>query len=207
MRADDPFPQAHFLSNGRYAVLITGAGGGYSQWKETQLTRWRPDTSLDNWGTWIYVRDEDSGHLWSVAHQPTGSSPDSAEVLFYAHKVEFQRRDDDISLRMEVTVSPEDDVEIRRTTLTNHSDRKRRLTLVSYGEVVLATPMADQRHQAFTKLFVESEYLPELHALLFRRRPRPVAQLLRVHRRQPFLHPGAQRFLPGLDHHLSLSSR
>jgi len=169
---DAPLPQAHFLSNGRYCLLITSAGSGYSRWQEMDLTRWRSDTTLDDWGTWVYVQDKDTGDLWSAGHQPCGFSSEKQDVLFYAHKAEFQRRDHDISLRMEITVHPADDVEIRRITLTNHSDRRRRLRLTSYAEVVLASSAADQRHPAFTKLFVESEFLPELSTLLFRRRPR-----------------------------------
>ena len=169
---DAPLPQAHFLSNGHYGLLITSAGGGYGDWRGVPLTRWRSDTTLDDWGTWIYVQDRDSGALWSASYQPTASQPENQEVLFYAHKAEFRRRDNDISLHMEITISPDDDVEIRRITLTNHSDDSRRLMLTSYGEVVLAPQAADQRHPAFSKLFVESEYLPEVNSLLFHRRPR-----------------------------------
>ncbi|MDY6877807.1 MAG: glucoamylase family protein [Chloroflexota bacterium] len=169
---DAPLPQVHLLSNGRYGLLITSAGGGYSQWRGVNLTRWRADTTLDNWGTWLYIQDVDNDDLWSAGWQPTGSPPESQEVLFYAHEVEFRRRDHDISLRMEITVSPDDDVEIRRLTLTNHSGQRRRLMLTSYSEVVLAPQASDGRHQAFNKLFIESEYLPEINGLLFHRRPR-----------------------------------
>ncbi len=174
---DIPLPQVHFLSNGRYGSLITSAGGGYSRWQDIDLTRWRADTTLDNWGTWLYVQDRESGALWSAGIQPTGSPAESQQVLFHAHKVEFQRLDHDISLRMEVTVSPHDDVEIRRITLTSHSDRPRRLMLTSYGEIVLASQAADRRHPAFSKLFVESEYLPEVNGLLFHRRPRSAEEM------------------------------
>jgi cyclic beta-1,2-glucan synthetase len=166
-----PMPQVHVLSNGRYSVLVTSAGGGYSRWRKVDLTRWRADTTLDNWGTWIYVRDQDSGALWSAGYQPTVIPPASQEVRFHAHQVTSWRRDHDICVRTEITVPP-DDVEIRRIIVTNHSDRPRRLTLTSYGEVVLAPHADDRRHQAFGKLFVESEYLPDLDALLFCRRPR-----------------------------------
>ena len=135
---DAGVPSVHYLSNGRYGVLITGAGGGYSQWNETALTRWHADTTLEDWGTWIYVLDRDSGEQWSASYQPTATPAASQEVLFYAHKAEFRRRDHDISLHMEITVAPDDDLEIRRITITNHSDRPRHLRLASYGEVVLA---------------------------------------------------------------------
>jgi cyclic beta-1,2-glucan synthetase len=167
-----PMPIVHYLSNGRYHVLLTNAGGGYSRWQDTALTRWRADTTLDDWGQWLYIQDNERGSLWSAAFQPTGAGPAGAEVLFHPHQVEFQRRDQEIGLRVAVTVSPDEDVEIRTVTLTNESGRPRSLTLTSYGEVVLAPQGADVRHQAFAKLFVESEYLPDLKMLLFRRRPR-----------------------------------
>ena len=136
------------------------------------MTRWRADTTLDDWGTWLYVQDRDSGALWSAAYQPAKAVPAARDVRFYAHKAEFRRTDHEIALTMEIAVAPDDDVEIRRITLHNQSARPRRLALTSYGEVVMAAPPADRRHPAFNKLFIESEYLPELDALLFRRRPR-----------------------------------
>ncbi len=167
-----PVPEVFLLSNGGDTTLITSAGAGCTQWKKLALTRWRSDTSLDNWGSWIYVQDRRSGALWSAGYQPTGAAPEWEEVLFHAYKVEFRRKDQGISLRMEVTVSPDDDVEIRRITLTNDSSRRRRLWLSSYAEVALIPQEADLHHQAFGKLFVVSEYVPELNTLLFRRRAR-----------------------------------
>ncbi len=143
-----------------------------SRWDDLDLTRWRADTTLDDWGAWLYVQDRDSGALWSAAYQPVRVQPTASDVRFYAHKAEFRRTDHEIALTMEIAVAPDDDVEIRRITLHNRGERPRRLTLTSYGEVVMAAPPADGRHPAFNKLFIESEYLPELDALLFRRRPR-----------------------------------
>ena len=171
MPVDSPIPQVHVLSQGDTSVLITNAGGGYSQWREFALTRWQADTTLDQWGTWIYVQDRESGALWSATCQPIGCAPEHQEVLFYPHKVEFRRSDNGISLRTGITVST-DGVEIRRVNILNDSDRPRRLKLTSYGEVVLAAQAADRRHPAFNKLFIESEYLPKENALLFQRRPR-----------------------------------
>ena len=168
---DAPLPQVHSLSNGHYSLLITSAGSGYSRWNGIDLTRWRADTTLDNWGTWLYVQDKDSGALWSAGYQPTCTPPADQEVLFHTQQVEFWRRDHDIRVRTEITVSPDDDVEIRRVTLINYGDRPHHLILTSYGEVVLATQAADRRHPEFSKLFIESEYLPKLNALLFHRRP------------------------------------
>ncbi len=171
---DSPIPQVHVLSQGDTSVLITNAGGGYSQWRELALTRWHADTTLDSWGTWIYVQDLENGALWSATCQPMGWTPEFAreqEILYYPYKVEFPRSDHGISMRTGVTVSPEG-VEIRRVNILNDSDRPRRLKLTSYGEVVLAEQATDRRHPAFNKLFIESEYLPHENALLFQRRAR-----------------------------------
>jgi len=169
--ADSPVPQVHFLSQGRYGTLITNAGGGYSQWEDLALTRWQADTTLDAWGTWIDLQDLESGALWSATCQPIGCLHESQEILFYPHKVEFRRWDQGVSLRTEITVGA-DEVEIRRVTLLNDSDRPRRLKLTSYSEVALAPQAVDRRHPAFNKLFIESEYLAGGNALLFQRRLR-----------------------------------
>ena len=167
-----PFPLVHYLANGHYGLLISNAGGGYSSWDDFALTRWRADTTLDNWGCWLYVQDLERDLLWSATQQPLASAPDHKEALFFPHMVSFRFREQDISLFTEISVAPDDDVEVRRLTLTNESDQSRRLRLTSYGEVVLQPAAADRRHPAFGKLFVESEYLADLNALYFARRPR-----------------------------------
>jgi len=168
---DSPIPQAHILSQGETSVMVTSAGGGYSQWRGYALTRWQADTTLDQWGTWIYLQDRESRALWSATCQPIEGAAEHLEVLFYPHKVEFQRSDHGISLRTGVTIST-DGVEIRRVNILNDSHQPRKLKLTSYGEVVLAAQAADRRHPAFNKIFIESEYLPRENALLFTRRPR-----------------------------------
>ncbi|MBI4786241.1 MAG: cellobiose phosphorylase [Chloroflexi bacterium] len=169
-------PQAHFLSNGRYGVLITSAGAGYSSWEQVDLTRWRADTTREDWGAWVYVQDKASGELWSAAFQPTGAEPESAEVQFYSHMAEFRRSDHGIGLTMEVTVAPDEDVEVRRVSLTNSTDRVRQIALTSYAEIILAPQAADARHPAFNKMFVESEHVSATNALLFHRRLRSMTE-------------------------------
>lgn len=177
---DAAMPHVHTLSNGRYRVLITDAGSGYSAFApgrtaegtSTALTRWRADTTLDSWGTWIYVQDQGDDGLWSVSKQPTGARADEEQVRFYPHQAEFRRRYRDVSVHTRIAVAPDDDVEIRRLTLTNHSDDPKRLRVTSYGEVVLAPQDQDRRHPAFNKMFIESDYAQDLNALFFTRRPR-----------------------------------
>jgi cyclic beta-1,2-glucan glucanotransferase len=168
-----PYPQVHSLTNGNFSTLITAAGSGYSHWRGLDLTRWQPDTTLDNWGTWLYIRDNENRQLWSATCQPLAASPPAPlRVDFFPHCVEFQRRDADISTHTIVSIAADHDVEIRQVSITNHSDRTRSLTLASYGEVILAPREVDQRHPAFNRLFIESEYVEENHSLLFHRRSR-----------------------------------
>jgi len=154
-------PETHALGNGQFSSFITEAGGGTLRWRNHALTRWTPDSTRVAGGLWIYVRDLETGALWSAGRQPTGVAAETSQVTFHAHMAEFQRRDNGIALRMEVSVAPADDVEIRRLTLTNESNRPRSLALTSYAEVVLTAPEDDARHPAFSKLFVHSEYLPQ----------------------------------------------
>jgi cyclic beta-1,2-glucan synthetase len=173
---DAPVPQVHLLSNGEYTAVIAACGSGYSAWNGYALTRWRPDSTQHDWGTWIYAQDLSTGALWSTTCQPTHAGSRTQQVRFHAHMVEFRRRDHGISVSTEVTVPPQDDAEIRLVTITNQSSRERSLMLASYAEVALAPQEEDIRHPAFNKMRIESEYDPELNALLFRRRPRSAAE-------------------------------
>ena len=161
-----PTPEVHLLSNGRYHVMATNAGGGYSRWYDLAVTRWREDATADCWGTFIYLRDGDTGRYWSTAYQPTLSKADHYEAIFVQARAEYRRRDQAIEAHTEISVSPEDDVEIRRVTLTNMSSRTRRIEVTSYAEVVLAPLNADLAHRAFSNLFVQTEILPDRQAIL-----------------------------------------
>jgi len=165
-------PRTQLLSNGRYVVMVTAAGSGYSRWRGLAITRWREDVTRDIGGTYVFLRDVGSGESWSAGYQPTGAEPDSYQVAFSEDRAEITRRDRTITAALEVIVSPEDDAEVRRVSLTNLGTRTREIELTSYAEVVLASPSADAAHPAFSNLFVHTECAPELDALLVTRRPR-----------------------------------
>ncbi|HET8579040.1 MAG TPA: glucoamylase family protein [Methylomirabilota bacterium] len=164
--------RTHILSNGRYAVMLTAAGSGYSRWRDLALTRWREDVTRDEAGTHVYLRDVHSGQSWSVGYQPSGCEPESYEVVFSEDRAKIARRDGAIATTLDVIVSPEDDAEIRRVSLTNFGMRAREIELTSYAEVVLAPPSADTAHPAFSNLFVHTACVPEVDAVLATRRPR-----------------------------------
>jgi cyclic beta-1,2-glucan synthetase len=170
-------PQMHHLSNGKYNVLLSNMGGGYSAWRDIDLTRWQPDGVVDPWGTWVYIQElgsdsQKKGRLWSAGYQPVPGRAVDLQVSYFAHMAVFRREENGITSTMEVTVAPDDPVEIRRIRLHNNGNQNRKLRLTSYGEVVLASQAADVRHPAFNKLFIESEFVPELNLQIFTRRPR-----------------------------------
>ncbi|HEX9052216.1 MAG TPA: glucoamylase family protein, partial [Anaeromyxobacter sp.] len=166
------FPHAQFLSNGNYTTVVTNAGGGTSFCRGRAVTRWRQDATRDPGGQYLYLRDVRSGRVWSATHQPTATDGQDDVVVFTMEKATFERRLDEVGTKLDVAVSPEDDVEVRRLEVTNHGDRARELEVTSYAEIVLAPNADDLAHPAFGKLFVESEYVAESSALLCRRRPR-----------------------------------
>ncbi|MCE5265265.1 MAG: cyclic beta 1-2 glucan synthetase [Deltaproteobacteria bacterium] len=167
-----PVPEVQLLSNGRYHVMVTSAGGGYSRWKELAVTRWREDSTCDPWGTFCYLRDAESGEFWSTACQPIPDLTDRYEAIFSEGRAEFRRRDHGFDTHTEIAVSPEDDIELRRVTITNNSGRRRTIDVTSYAEVVLAPPAADALHPAFSNLFVQTEILRRERAIFCTRRPR-----------------------------------
>ena len=167
-----PAPEVHLLSNGNYHVVISSAGGGYSRWRDLAVTRWREDATRDCWGTFVYLRDVATGDFWSAAHQPTLRATKGYEAIFTQARAEFRQRLAGLEIHTEISVSPEDDVELRRITITNRSPVTRTIELTSYAEVVLAVPAADATHPAFSNLFVQTEFAQKSSAILCTRRAR-----------------------------------
>ena len=165
-------PRAHLLSNGSYSVMVTNSGAGYSRWRDLAVTRWREDATIDGWGSFCYIRDLETREFWSSGFHPTGREPDTYEVTFAPDRAVLRRRDGGIETFTEITVSPEDDAEIRRVSVTNHSRVIRELELTSYAEVVLAQQGADLAHPVFSNLFIEATGIPQHSAVMCSRRPR-----------------------------------
>jgi cyclic beta-1,2-glucan synthetase len=168
----DATPQVNLLSNGRYAVMLTAAGSGYSRWRDLAVTRWRDDGTRDDTGSYIYVRDADSQRVWSPGYQPSAAQPDGYEVTFTEDRAEFVRHDTKITTILTIVVSPEDDAEVRHLAIANNGNRARIIEVTSYLELALAPPAADAAHPAFSKMFVQTEYVASPGALLATRRRR-----------------------------------
>ncbi|WP_166364900.1 GH36-type glycosyl hydrolase domain-containing protein [Pseudomonas akapageensis] len=165
-------PAVQLLSNGHYHVMVSSAGGGYSRCNDIAVTRWHEDATCDNWGMFCYLRDVASGVFWSTAHQPTLHQPESHEAIFSDARAEFRVREHDFDTHTEIVVSPEDDIELRRLHITNRGRVRRSIEITTYAEVVLAPAISDAIHPAFSNLFVQTELLPQLQAIICTRRPR-----------------------------------
>jgi cyclic beta-1,2-glucan synthetase len=196
--AATPGPRTHLLSNGRYTVMVTNAGAGFSTCRRSgglggpgssginlDVTRWREDYTRDAWGQFFYIRDLESGLIWSAGHQPVCRAAEEYEVVYSADKADFRRVDNGIAADLEITVAPEQNAEVRRLTLTNRNSRACDLEVTSYAEVVLAphservsgvkgqVPGKDKEAGAFLSLTpaLETEWVPVHQALLCCRRP------------------------------------
>ena len=165
-------PATHLLSNGRYSVMLTAAGSGYSRWRDLPVTRWREDMTCDDWGSYVFLRDVRSGEVWSAGFQPSGTEPDHYEVIFDEGRAEFIRRDGTLTTTLEILVSAEEDGEVRRLSISNAGTSTREIDVTSYAELALVVQATDVAHPAFSKLFVQTEFIADVAAILATRRRR-----------------------------------
>ncbi len=169
-------PKVHMLSNGSYSIMITNGGSGYSRNQGMTVTRWRGDLKAAGSGMHIFIRNVNSNSTWSSTYEPFNMIPDRYRVVFSPDKAEFIRKDGNIETHTEIIVSPEDNAELRRVSLTNYSEGIRIVETTSYLEVVLANADEDLAHPAFSNLFIRTEFIPEYNCLLASRRPRSEKQ-------------------------------
>ena len=165
-------PETHLISNGSYSLMISNSGAGYALRDKTMIYRWKEDVTKDNTGMFVYIKDVDENEYFSAAYEPCEKVADRYEVTFSLDKAEFTRSDSNITTRMEITVSTEDDSEVRRLSLTNNTAVSKYLEITSYLEVTLAHYDADIVHPALGNLFVKTEYVDNPSCILATRRPR-----------------------------------
>ena len=159
---------ATLLSNGRFHTMVTAAGSGYSHWQDIAVTRWREDAALDETGTFLFIRDDESGQVWSATH---ACGAQGTAVAFENGVLTLAQREHDLGVAVSVAVGADDDVELRRVRIENHAPQRRHLSLTSYAEIVLAPAATDSAHPAFSKLFVETAIDASLGAIFASRRP------------------------------------
>ncbi len=170
---DVPSPTCCLLSNGRYTVMLTGTGSGSSRWGDIAVTRWREDPSCDAWGSYILLRDVATGAVWSADLQPCGGENDDHAATLTEARADFVRHHETLTSTLSVAVAGDCDAEVRCVTIANRGDGTRDIELTSYTELILGSAAGDATHPAFSKMFVQTEWVEEGGgALLATRRPR-----------------------------------
>ncbi len=167
--SDQSVPQFHVLGNGNLAAWISDTADSALLWRGQALTRWTGDPVQRGGDAQIYLSQQASGAVWSLGKNDANRLSDTS---YYAHKIDFHERREGLSTNLEIVIAPNDDVEIRRVTLSNDSNQVIELDVTSYAEIVLAPAIAHERHPVFSKLFIHSERLDDQNALVFERRPR-----------------------------------
>jgi cellobiose phosphorylase len=165
-------PLVHVLSNNHYRVMLTSDGAGFSSCDDWVINRWRPEIINNQDGQFIYIRNLTSKQCWSAAYLPTQAEADEYQAVFSHDKAEIIRRDGPVQTHTTIAVSPVNNLEVRRVTLTNQGSQALIIELTSYLEVVADGQLADALHPAFSKLFLETEYLADRHLLIVNRRQR-----------------------------------
>ncbi len=167
-----PTPVSQILSNGQYSVLVTTAGSGYSKFNDKMVLRWNEDPTMDHWGQYFFLKNTKTSKVWTAGFQPFGVKPKKYEAIFAEDKIDIYREDNNIITNTEIIVSSEDNVELRRLSLTNKSEENVEIEVTSYMEIALAKAADDMAHPAFSKLFIQTEFIPQFNALLAERRPK-----------------------------------
>jgi len=172
LNVDTPAPEVCVLSNGTFMTMVTNSGSGFSRYEGLAVSRWREDPVLDNWGSYIYIRDVTRDAVWSPSFQPCRVPSSEQRVRFSLDRATFMRVDGDVQTSLEICVSPEWNAEVRRLTLTNAGNEARLIEVTTFLELALAHTNADDAHPAFSKLFIKTEYAEDAQCLLARRGPR-----------------------------------
>ncbi|MEG1481138.1 GH36-type glycosyl hydrolase domain-containing protein [Clostridium sp.] len=165
-------PEILLLSNGSFSSMVTLTGSGYSKKGENLLYRWKGDSTADSSGLFFYIKNLNSNEYWSATYEPCKSEGEDYKVEFSVDKGKFYKKEGSIESEMEVVVSPENDLDIRKITLRNTGDKGRSIELTSYMEVTLTSFEGDSAHPSFSNLFIQTEYDKESETLLSKRRAR-----------------------------------
>ena len=166
-----PRPWVNVVSNGEAGFIVSQTGGGYS-WRTNaqvnRITRWEQDILKDDWGKYLYLRDNASGAYWSVGWKPVCATPERYEVRYGAGYVVITSRTQGIETEWTMLVAPEEPVELWKVTVRNVSRRRRRLSLMSYLEWGLG--VAPDWHREFHNCFIETNYDATANAILATKR-------------------------------------
>ncbi|MGN6471890.1 MAG: glucoamylase family protein, partial [Rhizobiaceae bacterium] len=162
----------NLVSNGRYSVMVTAAGSGYSRYNDLSITRWQADPVEDRYGSYLFLRDVETSEWWSATAEPKQAAGETAYTLMSDDKTSFVKTVGTLRSEVECIVVSEGNGEGRRITISNDGTTERIVEVTSYAELVLAPEAADNAHPAFSKMFVHTEIARQNGTIFATRRKR-----------------------------------
>ncbi len=161
-RPDTPRPWVNIISNPDFGTTLSQAGSGYT-WRDhaqfNRLTRWDQDLTRDNWGKYIYIRDEQTGEFWSPTPKPAGASLAGYECRHGMGYSVFSGLSHGIRSELTIFVDKKDPVEVWALKLTNTTKKARKLSTFTYLEWCLG--VGPDTHREFDKIFITTEFEPK----------------------------------------------
>ena len=136
-----PAPWTNVLANPGFGCLVTEAGLGYSWAGNSQMNRltpWSNDPVSDPPGEAVYLRDEETGEVWTPTPLPRGAGA-AVTVRHGQGYTRYTRQSHGLGQDLLVLVPPDDPVKVVRLTVRNTGDRPRRLSATFYAEWVLGS--------------------------------------------------------------------
>jgi cellobiose phosphorylase len=161
-----PKPWVNVISNGNYGFVISQAGGGFSWLTHSEfnrLNRWHQDLVQDYWGKYFYVKNEDTGEVWSPTWMPVKTELDFYQVRYGFGYAKFESEYKGIRILLTVFVPMDDQIEIWNFQIQNKKSSRTKLSVYSYFEWCLGS--SSDHHREFHKTFLETEFHPELNCM------------------------------------------
>ena len=165
-----PRPWINVISNGDYGMTISQTGSGYS-WRThaqlNRLTRWEQDLIKDEWGKYIYLRDE-KGNVWSAGWKPVCHEPERYVCRHGIGYSVIESLNFGVNSTLLMFVPNDEPLEIWKLTLRNQTKKTKQLHLFSFFEWCLG--QSPDWHREFHKSFMETSYDAKLYALFATKR-------------------------------------
>jgi cellobiose phosphorylase len=168
---ETPRPWTNILTNGDYGAIVSQTGSGYSWRTNAQLnriSRWEQDLIKDEWGKYIYIRDDESEKIWSAGWKPTCAEPDAYQCRHGIGYTAIESLNHGIQSELLMFVPNGVPLEVLKVKLVNRTKQVRRLSLFSYLEWNLGA--APDWHREFHKCFIHTKYEPAANAVIATKR-------------------------------------
>lgn len=166
-----PKPWINVISNGNYGLVVSQVNGGFSWITHSnlnRLTRWNQDLIQDNWGKFIYLKDEETGVYWSPTIKPVLSEVEEYSCRHGIGYTVFESKSQMILANLRIFVPFNHDLEIWTLKLRNLANHPRKIGIYTYFEWCLGA--APDNHREFHKTFLETEFNEAKQTILARKR-------------------------------------